>query len=72
MKRKLKRSWSAILPIIKKRTITFHLNSLNTKRGTTTYDAENSDPGVGQTQTFSGVKLVNVMSTMPYKQCKML
>ena len=49
MKRKHKQSWSAIPLILKKRTITFHLNSLNTKRGTTIYDVENSDPGVRQT-----------------------
>ena len=66
MKKKLNKSWSAIPPILKKRTITFHLNSLNTKRGTTTYDVEKLGPGVGQTQTCSGVKLVNVMSTIPY------
>ena len=68
MKRKLKQSWSEIPPILTKQTITFHLNSLNIKRGITTYDVINSDPGVGQAQTCSGVKLVNVISTIPYKQ----
>ena len=48
MKRKFK-VMSTIPAISTKRTTTSHLNSLNTKK-TTTYDAGNSDPGLGQAQ----------------------
>ena len=58
MKRKLNKSLSATPPILTKQTITFHLNSLNIKRGTKTYDVDNLEPGVGQAQTCSGAKLV--------------
>ena len=43
---------------INKRTITSHLNSMNTKR-TTTYDVGNPDPGLGQAQRYDGVKPVD-------------
>jgi hypothetical protein len=43
MKRKYKQWWSTIPSISTKRTITSHLNSLNT------YDVGNPDPGLGQT-----------------------
>ena len=49
MKRKIKKSWTAIPPILTKRTFTFHLDSLNTKRWNTTYDVEHSSSGVEQT-----------------------
>ena len=41
-----------------KKTITTHLNSLNTKE-TTTCDVGNQGPRMGQSQTCDGVKLVN-------------
>ena len=50
MKRMFKQLWSTILPISTKRTTISHLNSLNTKKKTTTYDIENPDPGLGQAQ----------------------
>ena len=58
MKRKFRKWWSTILPISTKQTITSHLNSLNTKkkRGITTYDIGNPDPGLGHTQKCGGVK----------------
>jgi hypothetical protein len=44
MKRKVKQRWSTIPPISTKRTITFHLNSLYTKK--TTSDGGNPGPGL--------------------------
>ena len=60
MKRMFKQLWSTILPISTKRTTISHLNSLNTKKKTTTYDIENPDPGLGQAQKsiYSGACLI--------------
>ena len=49
---------ASISPISTKLTITSHLNSLNTKK-TTTYNIENSSPGLGQAQHCGRVKSVN-------------
>jgi hypothetical protein len=45
MKRKLKLRWSTIPPILTKHTrFTSHFKSLNTKKGTTTFDVGNPGP----------------------------
>ena len=52
MKRKLKLRWSTIPPILTKHTrFTSHLKSLNTKKGTTTFDVGNPGPGLRWAQT---------------------
>jgi hypothetical protein len=56
MKRKFKQWWSSIPPISTKRTFTFHLNSLNTKK-TMTYDVGNPCPGL--IRKCDGVKPVS-------------
>jgi len=50
--------------INKTKTITSHLNSLNTKK-TMTYDVVNPGPNLGQAQKFGGVKLVYGIPTLP-------
>ena len=45
--------------IKKKQTITSHLNSLNIKKKTMTYDVGNPGPGLGQAQKCGRVKPVN-------------
>jgi hypothetical protein len=56
--------WSTIPLISTKRTITGHLNLLNTKK-TTTYDVGNPGPGLGQAQKCGRVKPVNEIPTLP-------
>jgi hypothetical protein len=52
MKRKLKLRWSTIPPILTKHTrFTSHLKSLNTKKGTTTFDVGNPGPVLRWAQT---------------------
>ena len=41
----------------------FHINSQNTKGGITKYNVGNSVPDLGCSQTFGGVKPVNVKYT---------
>jgi len=50
-----------MLPILTKRTITSHLNSLNIQN-TTTYDVENPDHGFGQEQKCGGGALLHQCS----------
>jgi len=58
MTRKLKYWRSTIPSISTKRTITSHLNTLNTKTGATYY-VGNPDHSFGQTHRCCGVKPVN-------------
>ena len=58
MKRMFKQLWSTILPISTKRTTISHLNSLITKKKTTTYDIDNPDPGLRQAQKVYTVEPV--------------
>ena len=55
-KKIIKQWWSSTLPISTKRTITFHLYPLSTKK-TTIYDVGNPGPGLGQAQTCSRLNL---------------
>jgi hypothetical protein len=63
MKRKVKQWWSTIQQISTKPANTSHLNSLNTKKKTTTDDVGNTSPSLGQAQKCGrvkpGIKLVN-------------
>ena len=59
MKRKFKQWWSTIPPILTKRTITYHLNSLNTKKKPTTYDFGKPGPDSGHEQQSGGTKPAN-------------
>ena len=56
--RNLKQLWLAIQPISTKPAITSDLKSLNTKSGTTTYDARNPGPGLEQVQKHDRVRSV--------------
>ena len=47
-----------------KRTITFHINSLSTKK-TTTYEVRNPGPGLRQAQKCGRVKYINGIPTLP-------
>jgi hypothetical protein len=50
--------------LLTKRTITSHLNSLNTKK-TMKYDVGNPGPGLGHAQKYGGVEPVNGIPTTP-------
>jgi hypothetical protein len=65
MKRKFKQGRSIIPPISIKRTITSHLNSLNTKKKTIAYDIGNPGPGLIQGQKCGRIKQVNRIPTLP-------
>jgi len=58
--------WSTIPPISTKRTITSHLNSLNTEK-TMAYDVGNHGHGLGQTQKCGTVKLIVLIFTRKLK-----
>jgi hypothetical protein len=62
IKRKIKEWWSIIPSVSTKWTTTSHLKSLNIKK-TTTYDAGNPGPGLGQAQKCGGVKPDNGIPT---------
>jgi hypothetical protein len=49
---------------IDKTKLTAHFKSLNTIE-TTTYGVKNTGPGLRQAQKYGGVKLFNVIQTLP-------
>jgi hypothetical protein len=55
-----------IPPISIKSTITSHLNSLNKKGGTTTYDVRNPGPGLGQAQKYCGLNWLHIIHLYIY------